>query len=106
MGPPGRGCPRSLVGTVGDGYDNALAKSVIGLFKTELIKLWAGKRLKRKALGPEGLRANRAARLGIHVSVPRTRTGGPARGCAVADCGVWKPVCGFTGAAAGSPFWC
>ena len=31
------------VGTVGDAYDNALAESVIGLFKTELIKprgLW------------------------------------------------------------------
>ena len=26
------------VGTVGDAYDNALAESVIGLFKTELIK--------------------------------------------------------------------
>ena len=28
----------SSVGTVGDAYDNALAESVIGLFKTELIK--------------------------------------------------------------------
>jgi putative transposase len=31
------------VGTVGDAYDNALAESTIGLFKTELIKprgLW------------------------------------------------------------------
>jgi putative transposase len=28
----------ALVGTVGDAYDNALAESVIGLFKTELIK--------------------------------------------------------------------
>jgi putative transposase len=31
------------VGTVGDAYDNALAESVIGLFKTELIEprgLW------------------------------------------------------------------
>lgn len=27
------------VGTTGDAYDNALAESVIGLFKTELIKL-------------------------------------------------------------------
>ena len=26
------------VGTVGDAYDNALAESVIGLYKTELIK--------------------------------------------------------------------
>jgi transposase InsO family protein len=26
------------VGTVGDAYDNALAESVIGLFKTELIR--------------------------------------------------------------------
>ena len=26
------------IGTVGDAYDNALAESVIGLFKTELIK--------------------------------------------------------------------
>jgi putative transposase len=26
------------VGTVGDAYDNALAESLIGLFKTELIK--------------------------------------------------------------------
>ncbi|SFH31664.1 Integrase core domain-containing protein, partial [Palleronia marisminoris] len=26
------------VGTVGDSYDNALAESVIGLFKTEVIK--------------------------------------------------------------------
>jgi putative transposase len=26
------------VGTVGDAYDNALAESVIGLFKTELVK--------------------------------------------------------------------
>lgn len=26
------------MGTVGDAYDNALAESVIGLFKTELIK--------------------------------------------------------------------
>jgi putative transposase len=29
---------RPSVGTVGDAYDNALAESVIGLFKTELIK--------------------------------------------------------------------
>jgi transposase InsO family protein len=26
------------VGTVGDSYDNALAESVIGLFKTEVIR--------------------------------------------------------------------
>ena len=29
---------RPSVGTVGDSYDNALAESVIGLFKTELIR--------------------------------------------------------------------
>jgi len=29
------------VGSVGDAYDNALAESVIGLYKTELIK-WRG----------------------------------------------------------------
>ena len=29
----------SSVGSVGDAYDNALAESIIGLFKTELIKL-------------------------------------------------------------------
>ena len=29
---------QSSVGSVGDAYDNALAESVIGLFKTELVK--------------------------------------------------------------------
>ena len=33
-----RGRVSASVGTVGDAYDNALAESVIGLFKTELIK--------------------------------------------------------------------
>ena len=41
-----RGAPRRLaesgidpsVGTVGDAYDNALAETVIGLFKTEVIR--------------------------------------------------------------------
>jgi len=30
--------PAASVGSVGDAYDNALAESVIGLYKTELIK--------------------------------------------------------------------
>ena len=29
---------RASIGTVGDAYDNALAESTIGLFKTELIR--------------------------------------------------------------------
>jgi putative transposase len=29
---------RASIGTVGDAYDNALAESNIGLFKTELIR--------------------------------------------------------------------
>jgi len=32
---------RASVGTVGDSYDNALAESVIGLYKTELVH-WEG----------------------------------------------------------------
>jgi putative transposase len=35
---PGSRRVSASVGTVGDAYDNALAESVIGLFKTELIK--------------------------------------------------------------------
>ncbi|MBK8479595.1 MAG: transposase [Proteobacteria bacterium] len=36
--PPRRGGPRDSVGTVGDSYDNALAESVIGPYKTELLR--------------------------------------------------------------------
>lgn len=32
---------KASVGSVGDSYDNALAESVIGLFKTELVR-WEG----------------------------------------------------------------
>ena len=35
---PGRGRHRSSVGSVGDSYDNALAETIIGLFKTEVIR--------------------------------------------------------------------
>jgi len=31
-------CRRSTIGSVGDSYDNVLAESVIGLFKTEVIR--------------------------------------------------------------------
>jgi transposase InsO family protein len=31
------------VGSVGDSYDNALAETIIGLFKTELINRWIWK---------------------------------------------------------------
>jgi putative transposase len=37
--PPAAADAQPSVGTAGDTYDNALAESVIGLYKTELIKL-------------------------------------------------------------------
>ena len=35
---PGRGGIEQSVGSVGDSYDNALAESIIGLYKTEVIR--------------------------------------------------------------------
>ena len=47
----------SSVGSVGDSYDNALAETIIGLFKSDIIRRRGPWRKRHRAFGPDPARA-------------------------------------------------